>query len=150
MSAFARNSKLAAYQSVSAHGSVASANPHMLVMMLMDAALQRMTVARACIERGEGVQKSKLLHSAATLIAELRGSLNLEKGGSIAQNLNELYAYMIRRLVLANATNDGGCIAEVHSLMSEIRGAWAAIASQVQPASSAASAPEPLAPTPAA
>ncbi len=36
VSAYARNSKLAAYQSVSVHGGVAQADPHRLVLMLMD------------------------------------------------------------------------------------------------------------------
>ncbi|HUN26916.1 MAG TPA: flagellar export chaperone FliS [Steroidobacteraceae bacterium] len=132
MNAFARNTRLAAYQSASAHGGVANADPHGLVLMLMDAAVQRMTAARGCLERGETVQKTKLLHSCVTMIAELRGSLNLEKGGPLAQNLSDLYGYMIRRLMLANAKSDVGCLKEVQGLLGEIRGAWAAIGPEVR------------------
>ncbi len=127
-----RKSKLAAYQSVAVHGGVASADPHALVQMLFDGALQRMTVARGCIERGELVRKAKLLHSCVTIIAELRGSLDLERGGPLAQNLRDLYEYMAQRLMLANVRNDIGCITEVISLLGEIRGAWVAIGPQVR------------------
>jgi flagellar protein FliS len=65
-----RNSGLAAYNTVSVHGGVASADPHRLVQMLLDAAAERMATARGCIERGETVRKAKLLHSCVILIAD--------------------------------------------------------------------------------
>ena len=50
------------------HGGVAAADPHGLVLMLMDAAVERMTVARGCIERKDVVRKAKLLHSCVQII----------------------------------------------------------------------------------
>lgn len=133
VSAFARNSKLAAYQSVSVHGGVANSDPHGLVLMLMDGAVERLATARGCMERGEVVKKAKLLHSCVSLVAELRGSLNLAQGGSLAQNLSDLYEYMTRQLLRANADNNAACIAEVLSLLGEIRSAWVAIGPEVRP-----------------
>lgn len=132
MSGFARNPKVAAYQSVSVHGALAAADAHGLVLMLMSTAVERMTAARGCIERGEIVRKAKLLHNCVNILAELRGTLDLENGGSIAQNLSDLYEYMARRLLLANAENHVGCISEVLSLLGEIRSAWMAIGPQVR------------------
>jgi len=131
MSAFGR-AKLAQYQSVSVHGGVSQAHPHALVLMLMDGAAERLSIARGCIERGEISRQSGLLHSCVRLIAELRGSLNMEKGGAIAQNLNNLYEYMTRRVIHANAFSDVRAIVEVQSLLAEIRGAWAAIGTEVR------------------
>jgi flagellar protein FliS len=131
MTPYARN-KLAQYQSVSAHGGVADADPHTLVLMLLDGAMERMSTARGCIERGEIGRKVKLLNSCLSLIAELRGSLNMEKGGALAQNLSDLYDYMLRRLLLANANNDARVLSEVMSLLSEVRGAWVAIGPEVR------------------
>jgi flagellar protein FliS len=132
MTPYSRN-KLAQYQSVSAHGGVADADPHTLVLMLLDGALERMSTARGCIERGEIVRKVKLLNSCVGLIAELRGSLNVEKGGALAQNLSDLYEYIMRRLLLANANSDANLLSEVISLLAEIRGAWIAIGPEVRP-----------------
>jgi flagellar protein FliS len=132
VSGFARNAKLAAYQSVAVHGGVANADRHGLVQMLMDGAVERMTTALGCIERGEVARKSALLHSTVTLLAELRGSLNMTEGGALAQNLSNLYDYMTRRLLLANASSDPKPITEVVGLLNEIRGAWVAIGPSVR------------------
>jgi flagellar secretion chaperone FliS len=146
--AYARNPKLAAYQSVSVQGAVAGADPHSLILMLMDGALERMLTAQRCLERGELTKKAKLLHSCVTLIAELRGSLDMQRGESLAQNLSDLYEYMIRRLLLANAGNDINCLKQVYDLLREIRSAWAAIGPEVrrQAAAGAAAAPEAASP----
>jgi flagellar secretion chaperone FliS len=132
LSSYARKSSLAAYQSVSVHGGVANADPHGLVQMLMDACAERLAIARGCIERGEIARKAKLLHSCVTLVAELRGSLNMSEGGPLAQNLSALYDYMARQLLSANVENDTGKIAEVLGLLNEIRNAWSAIGPEVR------------------
>lgn len=139
MSSYA-NSKLAAYQSMSVHGGVAGADPHRMILMLLDAAAERMAKARGCMERGEIVRKASLLHSCVNIIAELRGSLNLAEGSTLAQNLSDLYDYMVRRLLLANANNDVKCITEVSSLLEEIRSAWIAIGPEVHKAAQRAEA----------
>ena len=132
MSSYARKSSLAAYHSVSVHGGVADADPHRLVQMLMDACAERLMSARGCIERGEIARKARLLHSCVTLVAELRGSLNMSEGGPLAQNLSSLYEYMARQLLLANVENDAGKVAEVLGLLNEVRSAWIAIGPEVR------------------
>ncbi len=135
VSAYARNSKVAAYQSVSAHGGVAGADPHRLVLMLMDGALERLAIARGCIERnqrGDVARKAQALSQCMSIVAELRGSLNLAQGGALAQNLSDLYEYMLRQLLRANVDNNVGCIGEVQSLLGEIRSAWIAIGPEVR------------------
>jgi flagellar secretion chaperone FliS len=132
VSAYARNSKLAAYQSVSVHGNVAAADPHRLVLMLMDGVMERMAIARACIEQQDIARKAKLLHSCVTLLAELRGSLNIARGGELARNLSELYDYMMRQLMRGNAEDKAEYIKEVTSLLSEVREAWIAIGPEVR------------------
>ncbi len=132
MSTYARNSSLAAYHTVSVHGGVANADPHGMVQMLMDAAAERMMTARGCIERGEIARKARLLHSCVTLIAELRGNLNMAEGGPLAQNLSSLYEYMARQLLLANVESDLQKVTEVLGLLNEIRSAWIAIGPEVR------------------
>jgi len=129
---YSQQSKLAAYRSVSAHGAVADADPHALVLTVMDAALARIVAARACIERKETRRMTSLLHSSVVLVAELRGSLDLQKGGTIAQNLSDLYEYMTRRLMHANLNSDAAAVAEVQGLLGEIRSAWVAIGPEVR------------------
>jgi flagellar secretion chaperone FliS len=124
--------KLAAYSSASAHGGVAAADPHKLIVMLMDGALERISTARGCLARGEIAEKAKLLNRAVSIIGELRGSLDMAKGGALAANLAELYDYMCRRLLAASSENRAEWLDEVGSLLHEIRGAWLSIAPQAQ------------------
>lgn len=141
MTTLASNQKLAAYQSVSAHGGVAAADPHRLILLLMDGALERLAIARGCLERrqrGDVARKAQALTQCMHIVGELRGSLNLVEGGELAHNLSDLYEYMLRQLLRANAANEAGCITEVASLLSEIRGAWEAIGPQVRGARVAA------------
>jgi flagellar secretion chaperone FliS len=122
--------KLAAYRSTSAHAGVESADPHRLVVMLMDGALERIAAARGLMSHGGGAEKAQLLHRAVAIIDELRNSLNFKAGGEISQNLDKLYEYMCTRLMQANASNKPEWLDEVSRLLNEVRSAWLQISAQ--------------------
>ena len=124
--------KLAAYSSAQAHGGVAAADPHRLIVMLMDGALERITTARGCLARGETAEKARLINRAVSIIGELRSSLDPKAGGQLAANLGELYDYMCRRLLKATAENRVDLLDEVSKLLHEIRTAWVAIPSEAR------------------
>jgi flagellar secretion chaperone FliS len=124
MSAYSRSSSLAAYQSVAAHGGVAAADPHQLITMLMDGALQRLAAARGAIEHGALESRSRLIHRVVEIIDELRASLNPEAGGAIAANMADLYDYCSRLLLRANLESRVEPLDEVANLLREIRSAW--------------------------
>jgi flagellar protein FliS len=121
------NSKLAAYQSVAVHGGIAADDPHHLILMLMDGAMQRIATARGCLERHDLAQKAQLLQRAVAIVAELRGSLDRRQGGALAHNLDELYDYIARQLVRANAENKAEYLDEATGLLAEVRAAWVAV-----------------------
>jgi flagellar protein FliS len=122
--------KLAAYRSTSVHSGVAASDPHRLIVMLMDGALERIATARGIMQNGGGAEKGQLLHRAVAIIDELRNSLNLEAGGQISQNLDALYDYMCVRLMQANGANKPEGLDEVSRLLGEVRAAWLAIPAQ--------------------
>jgi flagellar protein FliS len=124
MNSHSRASTLGAYQSVAAHGGVAAADPHRLIVMLMDGALERIAQARGCMQFGGAGDKNGLLSSAVAIVDELRCSLDLKAGGPIAANLEDLYDYICRQLVKANASNRVAILDEVTQLLNEIRSAW--------------------------
>lgn len=128
MLGYAKSSNLAAYQSAAAHGGVAASDPHRLIVMLLDGAVERLATARGCMQRNEMAEKARLINRAVSIVGELRNSLDLRNGGQIAANLAELYDYMCRRLLLATSENKVEMLDEVSSLLHEIRGAWLAIA----------------------
>src|SRR5688572_848147 len=125
-------SNLAAYQSAAAHGGVAASDPHRLIVMLMDGAIERIATARGCMQRSETTEKARLINRAVSIVGELRNSLDLRRGGQIAANLAELYDYICRRLLLATTENKVEMLDEVSSLLHEIRSAWLAIAPEAR------------------
>jgi len=136
---YSRASQMAAYQSAAAHGGVAASDPHGLVVMLMDGALERIATARGCMQRGETAEKARLINRTVSIVGELRGSLDLAAGGQIAANLSELYDYMCRRLLTATSENRPELLDEVAHLLHEIRSAWVAIPQQLRAQPSMAS-----------
>jgi flagellar protein FliS len=127
MTAYGQVNKLAAYSSVATHGGIAAGDPHLLILMLMDGALERLATARGCLQRGEIATKSQLIQRIVSIVGELRASLDMQQGGALAESLNELYGYMERQLVRANIENRQQYLDEVGNLLGEIRGAWAAM-----------------------
>lgn len=112
------------YQDVGARSAVEEASPHRLVQMLMDGALSQIAAASGYISRNETARKGAAIGQAVSIIGGLQGSLDMEKGGDIAVNLDRLYDYMTRRLTEANLENDVAKLQEVHGLLAEIKSAW--------------------------
>ena len=109
---------------------VESASPHRLTQMLMEGALDRIAAAKGNMERGNIQAKGDQIGSAMSILEGLRSSLDMEKGGEIAHNLDDLYIYMERRLLESHKTNDLTILDEVSDLLKQIKGAWDAIADQ--------------------
>ena len=100
------------------------ASPHQLITMLLDGAIERVTSAVGAMERGEIGATGESIGKAISIVDNLRVSLDQQKGGQISENLASLYEYMTRRLLEANATKDTAMLAEVASLLKEIKVAW--------------------------
>lgn len=120
------------YRSNGAQGGVEQADAHGLVNLLFKGAIEKLLSAKGHIDREELHEKAVNITKTIAILDGLRSSLNLENGGEIAQNLDDLYDYMQRRLVVANADNDKGIINEVNDLLHEIQEAWNSIPSEAR------------------
>lgn len=127
MSAYPRAGNLAAYQTVATHGGVAASDPHGLILMLLDGAMERIATARGFMANHVHAEKGRLLGRAVAIVDELRISLDSAHGGELAQNLEALYDYIGRQLMRANAENRIDLLDETAGLLQEIRTAWIAI-----------------------
>ncbi len=128
----AANQAMTAYKKVGTHVGADTADPHQLITMLFDGALERIAIAKGAIERGDIPQKGQRIGQTIAIVDGLRASLNKEAGGELAENLDNLYAYMQQRLLEANLHSDGAILDEVSSLIREIKTAWVAIPAEVR------------------
>lgn len=118
------NSALSHYKSVSVSSGIEGATPHRLVQMLMEGALEKIAAAKGFMLHGQLNEKGRYISWAISIISGLQSSLDLEGGGEISRSLDDLYDYMVRRLGEAGAKNDPEILAEVSSLLVEIKSAW--------------------------
>lgn len=122
------NNGLAAYRSVSAHGGLTDATPFQVVQAMLDGVLARLSEACGHIERGEVREKGEKIGKALGIIEALVLSLDKERGGEIAENLERLYDYASRTLLRANLESRVDLLKEVASLLREIKLGWDGIA----------------------
>jgi flagellar protein FliS len=128
---YGQNKAAAQYRVVRNHGLVAEASPTRLVQIVFEHIISQLTIARGCMERindnrplKEVTAKVTAVSKAMALIGQLNGTLDMERGGDVAQNLRALYVYALNRLTLANATNDPRLAGEVAGLIAEIKSGW--------------------------
>lgn len=112
------------YRKVGVQSGVETASPHKLIQMLLDGAIEKVQLARGYMERHEIAKKCETVSWAMAIIDGLRSSLNMADGGAIAENLDALYDYMLRRLLDANMDNDPAALDEVVKLLSDLREGW--------------------------
>lgn len=116
-----------------------------ILIMLYDGAIKFLNMAKERMVAKDYASKGNLISSAIDVINELASSLNAEKGGDLAANLNELYFYCNKRLFMANSRMDQGMIDEVITILSGIRNAYAQIIDTPEAVAAMANAPAPAA-----
>ena len=118
-----------AYAKVGMETGVVAANPHKLIVMLFEGAQIALASALQHMQAGNIPERGKALSKAIAIIENgLRASLDKTVGGQIVLNLDALYEYMNKQLLLANLNNQPELIQEVQALLREIQGAWEEIA----------------------
>ena len=118
---------LTSYRSAGLSGVVQDASPHRLIALLLEGALARLAAARGAIETSDLDQKGRMIGSAISIVAALRGCLDARAGSDVAVNLESLYEYMNRRLLDASVRNERAAVDEVIGLLREVSAAWEAI-----------------------
>jgi len=108
---------------------VKNAHPLDHIIMLYNKAISCLKIAKKAIEEGlknpENVRKkAENLGKATEIIAYLQGSLNIEKGGEIAKNLNLIYDILISELVKANLEDNMEIITKSIETLETLKKAW--------------------------
>ncbi|MEM8983231.1 MAG: flagellar export chaperone FliS [Pseudomonadota bacterium] len=112
------------YRQDSLELSVAAASPQQLIRMLMQKLLANLSQARAAMEANEVNRKGELIGKSVSIIDCLRASLDLPQGGEVAENLEQLYAFMLRELTAANLHNHVQGLNAVIVVVEELKSAW--------------------------
>lgn len=112
------------YKAVHLAADIDAANPHRLIQLLMQRLLTNLIQARSHMESRTTNKKGELISRSISIIDCLRTSLNFDAGPKVSENLENLYNFMIRELLLSNMNDDLDQLGTVINLVSEIKDAW--------------------------
>lgn len=103
---------------------VTTADPKKLVLMCYEGAITSLKTAKEKYISGEYELKGNAVQKTQDILSLLMNSLNFERGGDIAKNLESLYNYMLRRIVEGDIKNDVKAFDEVILMLEELESAW--------------------------
>ncbi len=103
---------------------VQTASPEQVLIMLYDGAVRFLREARTAIENGDRVGMLQKKSRVVAILTELSNTLDFEKGGEIAENLDGLYWYMIRELTSANTGDGSEALTVSEDILLDLRDGW--------------------------
>lgn len=109
---------------------IMTASPAMLVFMLYDKAINCLREAVRAIEANDVEARWRANVRAMEIISHLQSTLDMEKGGDVSKNLDQLYTYMMSRLPKIDMRNDPQPARDVIGLLEPLRNSWRELANQ--------------------
>lgn len=95
-----------------------------LLLMMYEGAIKFLKQSKMGLDENDIPKFCRFLSKAQAIIAELMNTLDFEKGGNIARDLDRLYDFMLFYLTEANLHRDGKRIVKVIGLLDIIYGAY--------------------------
>jgi flagellar protein FliS len=105
-----------------------TAEPGKLILICYRQAIINLEAAQENYLVGNYEAKAKNIQKAIDIIGELNSSLNFEKGGAVAKNLDSLYRFMMHHIVTADLKRNVQGLAEVANMLKDLETAWKEIA----------------------
>ena len=109
-----------AYQTVQ----VTTVDRGRLLLMMYEGAIKFLKQSRAGLEANDMTKFCRFLSKAQAIIAELMNTLDFEKGGQIARDLDRLYDFMLFYLTEANLYRDAKRVTKTIALLDTIYSAY--------------------------
>ncbi len=103
---------------------IETASPKELIVMLYEKAIEHLEIAKNHMHyRTYDIVNNHII-KAQDIITELMLALDLEKGGEVAKNLFNIYAYMKKELLEGNMKKDKKILERVQKWLGELKSAW--------------------------
>jgi len=103
---------------------ISTATKEQLLLITYDIGIRSCQAAEGALEAKDYELSNRELVRAQNVIRELMVTLNVERGGEVAENLMRLYDFMHRYLVQANIDKDAGKVGTVANMLRELRQTW--------------------------
>ncbi len=104
--------------------SVTTASREKILLMLYEGCIRFIKQAISAMEANKIADKGRYISKATAIISELMATLDFKSGGKLAHDLENLYVFMIDKLIEGNIKNDVACLKNVEDLMQTLLVAW--------------------------
>lgn len=103
---------------------VTTASREKVLLMLYEGAIRFTKQARAAMKQNKIAEKGKYISKSTAILSELMATLDFKAGGQLAVDLENLYVFMIDKLIEANINNDVAALDTVEQLLMTLYEAW--------------------------
>lgn len=103
---------------------VTTASKEKILLMLYEGAIRFTKHATAALKQGKIADKGKYISKSTAILSELMATLDFKTGGQLAVDLENLYVFMIDKLIEGNIKNDPECLEQVEKLLLTLYEAW--------------------------
>ena len=107
-----------------AENEILTAEPEKLVLLMYQGAIKFIRQARIAIAEKRVEDAHNAILRAYAIVAELMATLDRERGGEIAANLERSYEFILSHLRSADATKDDKPLKEVEDLLVPLAETW--------------------------
>jgi flagellar protein FliS len=104
--------------------SVRGASPVRLVLCLYEQAIEDLRRAVLAMENGKIAVRTCHINHALLVIAQLEGTLDMERGGEVARNLEKFYGVVRRGLIEAQQKQSTPILEQQITQLSTVHEAW--------------------------
>lgn len=119
-------SQTASYREMEIH----AASPEKLLVIVFEQLVVQLDRARIAMERKDIELRVVSLRKARNLVTELLTTLDFEKGGALAEQLSDIYVYMLYELVDIGQRGDLRVMGKLVSIAKELRDGFVGAAAQ--------------------
>ena len=112
--------------------SITTASKEQLLLMLYEACIRNFKKAKLAMEEGNIPEKGKWLGKAQDIVNELSNTLDFDKGGDIAKQLESLYIYIFSESTEANIDNDPKKLQQCINIMTTLYEGWQGAVQKIQ------------------
>ena len=112
---------------------VTTASREKILLMLYEGAIRFTKLARSAMKEGKIAEKGRFISKATAILSELMATLDHKVGGDLAQDLENLYVFMIDKLIEGNINNDPKCLDNVEEILRTLYSAWKDVVENPRP-----------------
>ncbi|SRR5579884_199911 len=116
---------------------VEAATPLGLVVILYDLAIEDFRKGIAAIGAGDVEARTAALQHALSVLEQLQGRLDFEKGGDAAQQLDRFYSMIRGKILEAQIKCSAAVLEGIIGFMADLRSAWKQVEQSSAPAAPA-------------